>query len=129
MNSQLLLTFTTESEFESIIDKIMDCYELKDNVIFVLLNKKNPSECFCTYNVIKKNYSEIPDNTISIHRKKETNTLYTINAVNQIILDEVGVYDNTFQINWNEYRNSLLLTNDYGIRIVPTKIHSIVKFD
>lgn len=129
MNSQLLLTFTTEQFLEDTVSKILSCYKLKDGKIFVLFNKKNPSECFCTYNVMKKNYTEIPENTISVHRKKETNTIYTINAVNQVILSEVGVYDNTFQINWNEYRNSLLLTNDYGIRTIPTKIHSILEFD
>jgi hypothetical protein len=32
----------------------------------------------------KNNVSEIPENTILVHRKKETNTLYTINALNEL---------------------------------------------
>jgi hypothetical protein len=75
--------------------------------------------------VVKKNYKDTPSRTISVHRKKETNTLYTINAVNQAILDEVGVYDHSYDLNWNQYKNSLLLTDDYGLRRVSTKLDSI----
>ena len=35
----------------------------------------------CYYNVDQGNVHTIPDNTILVHRKKESNTLYTINAL------------------------------------------------
>ena len=69
---------------------------------------------------------EIP-NTISLHRKKQSNTLYTINALNEVIRElNGGVLDKKFPIPWEDYHNSLLLTNDEGLNKIPTKIHSIV---
>lgn len=93
MKTQLLLTFTGYEYIDDVIENIKSVYELSDNRVFVLVNKRNPKEAYLTYNVVKKNYMDTPSRTILVHRKKETNTLYTINAVNQAILDEVGVYD------------------------------------
>jgi hypothetical protein len=68
----------------------------------------------------------IPD-TISLHRKKHTNTLYTINALNDLIRElNNGKLDKSFSIEWENYKNSLLLTNDNGLNKIPTKIHTIV---
>lgn len=125
MRTQLLLTFTGYDYIDDVVDNIKSVYELSDNRIFVLVNKRNPKEAYLTYNVVKKNYVDTPSRTILVHRKKETNTLYTINAVNQAILDEVGVYDHNYDLNWNQYRNSLLLTDDYGLRRVSTKLDTI----
>jgi hypothetical protein len=116
MKTQLLLTFTGYDYIDDVIENIKSVYELSDDRIFVLVNKRNPKEAYLTYNVVKKNYVDTPSRTILVHRKKETNTLYTINAVNQAILDEVGVYDHSYDLNWNQYKNSLLLTDDYGLR-------------
>ena len=125
MKTQLLLTFTGYDYIDDVIENIKSVYTLSDNRLFVLVNKKNPKEAYLTYNVVKDNYEETPSRTISVHIKKETNTIYTINAVNQAILDEVGVYDHSFDINWNQYRNSILLTDDYGLRQIPTKLDSV----
>ena len=49
----------------------------------------------------------IPD-TISLHRKKNTNTLYTINALNDLIRElNAGKLDKTYPIKWENYKNSL----------------------
>jgi len=125
MKTQLLLTFTGYDYIDDVIENIKSVYELSDDRIFVLVNKRNPKEAYLTYNVVKKNYVDTPSRTILVHRKKETNTLYTINAVNQAILDEVGVYDHNYDLNWNQYKNSLLLTDDYGLRKISTKLDTI----
>ena len=65
---------------------------------------------------------------MAIHRKKETNTLYTINALNEAIRkDNDGELDKTFSLDWSQYQNSLLLTNDQGLNIVKTKLYKIVE--
>jgi hypothetical protein len=65
--------------------------------------------------------------TMAIHRKKETNTLYTINALNEAIRkDNDGELDKTFSLEWSQYQNSLLLTNDQGLNVVKTKLYKIV---
>ena len=81
----------------------------------------------CTYNVNKESVDKLLDDTISVHRKKETNTLYTINALNQLITEiNNGVLDKSFEIEWDRYRNTMLTTNDEGLKKIPTKIKEVV---
>ena len=71
--------------------------------------------------------SEDIPNTISLHRKKQSNTLYTINALNEVIRElNNGILDKKFSIPWEDYQNSLLLTNDDGLNKIPTKIFKII---
>ena len=94
--------------------------------MFVLYIKSN-DEYVITYNVDQGNVSEIPPNTILVHRKKETNTLYTINALNELIKKlNVGVVDTKFPINWQHYRNCVLLTQHGDLKQLNTKIHDII---
>jgi adenosyl cobinamide kinase/adenosyl cobinamide phosphate guanylyltransferase len=73
------------------------------------------------------NYEENIENTISLHRKKQSNTLYTINALNEVIRSKNnGVLDKRYNVDWSEYQNTLLLTNEHGLNVVPTKIFQIV---
>ena len=70
-----------------------------------------------TYNVDMNNSSTsgIIDNTILVHRKKQTNTLYTINALNELIKSlNNGVLDKRFPINWKDYKNCILLIQTEG---------------
>jgi predicted amidohydrolase len=58
-----------------------------------------------------------------IHRKKETNTLYTVNALNTVIrFENNGVLDKRYQIDWNRYRNSLILSDDGELRHIYLKM-------
>jgi hypothetical protein len=66
--------------------------------------------------------------TILLHRKKESNTLYTINALNTLIRElNGGVLDTNYRVSWPDFRNTILLTQDGGLRKVHTKIHTIVE--
>ena len=128
MKTQLLCTFTKRKDLYSAIDIIIECNIVLYDKIYVFQNEKDLDQLIVTYNV---EYIEdfIPSfgDTISLHRKKHTNTLYTINALNEIIRKEnKGVLDKTFSINWENYTNSLLLTNDSGLNQIPTKIYSII---
>jgi len=84
----------------------------------------------CTYNIdiSQGTPTQMLENTISLHRKKETNTLYTINALNFVIaLLNGGVVDKTFPMKWENYRNTMLLTSDAGLKQVKTEIYEVVK--
>ena len=110
LNNKLFCTFTTLEELDNLIDSITSKYKVMYNKIFVLHVKSN-DEYVCTYNIDQGNVSDIPSNTILVHRKKESNTLYTINALNELIkrLND-GVVDTRFPIEWQHYRNTILLT-------------------
>jgi hypothetical protein len=89
---------------------------------------KSTDEYVVTYNVEQGNIGDIPDNTILVHRKKESNTLYTINALNELIKKlNGGVVNPKFVIDWQHYRNCVLLTNHNELKQLNTKIYKIVE--
>jgi hypothetical protein len=94
----------------------------------VFENGNDSQQLICTYNVeYDEDFMQGIQDTISLHRKKHTNTLYTINALNDLIRElNNGKLDKSFSIEWENYKNSLLLTNDNGLNEIPTKIHTIV---
>lgn len=125
---QLLCTFSLASSFKITIEEIKKFYVVANNKFFVFLNVNNPKEVFITYNILSpsREFPKFP-NTISIHRKKLTNTLYTLNAMNQIIKDENnGVFDKSYSIKWELYSNSLIITGSPAIRIIPIRILEII---
>ena len=127
LNNKLFCTFTTKEDLYPLLDRIQSAYEIMYNKIFVLYIKSN-DEYVCTYNVDQGNLSGLPENTIMVHRKKETNTLYTINALNELIKKlNGGVVDPTFRINWQHYRNSVLLTQQNELKQLNTKIFEIIE--
>jgi len=130
MKSQLLCTFTNKEELEQILVEIQDTYTLVYNYIYVLQNKTNLEELYVTYNIDSLDQPNRPlRDTILVHRKKETNTLYTINALNQLVKEENnGVLDKTFEIDWVSIKNSIMVTSTDGPRKIPTRIFEIIPF-
>ena len=100
MKTQLLCTFSKKQELEEKLDVIIKCNDILFDKIYVFQNVKDYQQLMCTYNV---EYDEdfiqgIPD-TISLHRKKNSNTLYTINALNDLIRElNGGKLDKSFPI-------------------------------
>ena len=129
MRTQLLCTFTQVDRLDDILELIELCNDILYEKIYVFQNLKERNQLICTYNVEydEENHPEDIPNTISLHRKKQSNTLYTINALNEVIRSlNNGVLDKKFPVPWEDYRNSLLLTNDAGLNKIPTKLHKIV---
>lgn len=127
LNNKLFCTFTTLEELDNLIDSITSRYKVMYNKIFVLHVKSN-DEYVCTYNIDQGNVSDIPSNTILVHRKKESNTLYTINALNELIKKlNGGVVDTKFPIEWQHYRNTILLTQHDELKQLKTKIYKIIE--
>ena len=123
---QLLCTFSNSVQYMEVIKELHQQYTLIDNKIFIFANENNLRELYLTFNVQKNERNNRYKGTISIHRKKQTNSLYTLNAMNKLIADENnGVFDKNFQLNWELYKNSIILTNEIGVKIVPLKLFSI----
>ena len=123
MRTQLLCTFAHKKDLDLIIDYISKSYTISEKRMFVFANAEKSSELYVTYNVEPDDYKKTP-NTIMIHRKKETNTLYTVNALNAIIRkSNNGVLDKKFVINWQIYDNSLMLTDGDDIRHIHLELH------
>ena len=128
MNNRLYCTFTTSDDVKKTIDEIKASYVILFSKIFVL-ESLDGEKIMLTYNVDMGNSSKdsMVDNTILVHRKKQTNTLYTINALNELIKSlNNGVLDKTFTIEWNNYKNCILLVQSDGFNRIDTKVKEII---
>ena len=121
MNSQLLCTFTTKENLDIVLSEIVSSYEIIFEKIYVLQNEEQVEELMCTYNVDSTNpvdYNAV-ENTISLH---------TINGLNEVIASlNNGLMDSKFIVPWNEFKNTLLITNNDGLKRINTRIFKIIK--
>ena len=127
MNNRLYCTFITPKEIEETINRLQSSYVILFNKIFIL-ESLDGQKTMLTYNVDMRNSTNefAVDNTILVHRKKQTNTLYTINALNELIKSlNNGVLDKKFPIEWNNYKNCILLIQAEGFNKIDTKIKEI----
>tara|TARA_Y100000034_G_scaffold67057_1_gene80925 strand:- start:151 stop:546 length:396 start_codon:yes stop_codon:yes gene_type:complete len=129
MKTQLLCTFTNQKNLEQTTHDITKNFNVIFEKIYVLQNENKTNELICTYNVDQDeeiNFNDVK-NTISLHRKKITNTLYTINALNELIMEiNNGILDTSYQIPWDVYKNTILITNKDGLSRIPTRILKII---
>ena len=128
MRTQLLCTFTTKQRLNEIVDIVVTCNDVLYEKIYVFQNSNETNQLICTYNIeYSHDYQENIIDTISLHRKKQSNTLYTINALNEVIREKNdGVLDKSYMVDWVEFENTLLLTNEMGLQKIPTKIFQII---
>ena len=132
MKTQLLATFTTKTDLDKTIEKIKGAYTIAFSKIYVLQNENNINELICTYNVDLEAGADYNDvkGTISLHRKKHSNTLYTINALNEVIANlNNGLIDSKFIVPWENFKNTLMVTNSDGLNKIPTRIYKIIKIN
>jgi hypothetical protein len=131
MKTQLLCTFTDKEVLQDVLQQIRENYKIVYNYIYILQNKTNLDELYITYNIdVEFRPNKQLPNTILVHRKKQSNTLYTINALNQLIKEENGgVLDTAFSLDWDKFKNCIILTGLQGIRKVPTRIFEKIEFN
>ena len=133
----LLATCCKARNVRTTIDLIMDNFELVGNKIFVLQDESDKFKKILTYNIVKGDtlFSNIVKNTISLHRKKDINSLYTLNALNEVIRSQNnGELDEKFSVDWEDYKNTVLVTykEDDGtnvLRKINTRLISVVNVD
>lgn len=129
MSNKLFCTFATEDTLDTVLENIQEKYRIIYNKIFVLYSKSQ-DEYICTYNVDFGNVGSFIDNTILVHRKKESNTLYTINALNTLIQElNGGKQDSSYRVNWADYKNCVLLTKGPELKRINTKLFRIIQLE
>ena len=129
MNNKLYCTFLQNEGVDEVVDRILEEHDILFNKIFVLV-ALDDDKTMLTYNIDGPVYNLQLPNTILVHRKKQTNTLYTINALNEVIryLNN-GVLDTTYQVDWTRFRNSILLTRPGGFKKVRTRLKTIIEVE
>ena len=129
MNNKLYCTFLQDEGVNEVVERILEEHDILFNKIFVLV-ALDDDKTMLTYNIDGPVYNLQLPNTILVHRKKQTNTLYTINALNEVIryLNH-GILDTTYQVDWSKFRNCLLLTRPGGFKKVRTRLKRIIEIE
>lgn len=124
MNTKLLCLFSTINNVDTSVAGILsDFYGIEK--LFIFKNSERESDLYITFNIDLDTNSNF-SNYIVIHRKKESNTLYTVNALNIIIKNlNNGVLDKTFKLDWKNYRNTFLLSRANEVERIPLTLYKI----
>mgnify|MGYP003659722918 CR=1 FL=1 len=114
--NKLFATFSKKEDIETTLETIKGRYTILFNKIFIL-ESKDSDELICTYNIDPGNLSS-------------TTVLPNTNALNTLIKTlNGGVVDPKFMVNWNDYKNTILLTNGPDLRKLETSIYKIVNLN
>jgi hypothetical protein len=123
LRTQLVCTFVRKNEVDDSLRLISKTFSIINNKIFLLKSPDLRNEMMLSYNVELETRKEFLPNSIMVHRKKETNTIYTINALNELIITiNNGVLDKKFPIEWERYQNSILLKKPEGLKIMKIEM-------
>ena len=125
--SLLLASFVSKEELYDAIDQISATINIPKDLIFVFINEDNPQDYVLTYNMNPEfanvKFTTIWRNTISVHRKKQTNTLYSLNAMNEYIKSRNhGVLDKSYQIDWSQFQNSFMIIKGGKFKTIPLRL-------
>jgi hypothetical protein len=129
LKTQLVCTFTRKHQVEDVLQDIKNNFSILNDKVFHFKSFDTREDAILSYNIIMDTYKKFLPNSIMVHQKKETNTLYTINALNELIMNlNNGILDKKYPIEWERYRNCALLKNKEGFRVVKiflVRVYSI----
>lgn len=124
MKTQLVCTFVKKYQIDQKLKEIQDEFSVLNNRVFLLNSVNVQNELILSYNVLLDSYKQFLPGSILVHRKTETNTIYTINALNELIMNlNNGVLDKQFPIDWERYQDTMMLKRPEGLKLL--KIETI----
>ncbi len=131
----MLASFLTTEEDQQIHDEVQfiaDHLNLTAPYIFLLRNVSDPSKKILTYNAQTERGKSFNPRlyTMRLHRKKQTNTLYTINALNlALAMEHEGATGRHLKLDWEKYTNTMLLTQGKKLQTYPIEVVKIFKIE
>lgn len=131
-NYKFVCTFSNQEQLEKDLDYIRRHVVVKFNKIVVLQNIQEPNKLYFIYQIPieqTKDLYKIKD-TILVHRKKQTNTIFTINSLNQLIKqNNDGILDKEYLISWVDYKNMIiLLDKNNNINKMEIKLNQVFRY-
>jgi len=125
--SLLLASFVQKAELYDAINQISETININKDSIFSFVNEDSPSDYILTYNMNPEfaniKFTTIWKNTISVHRKKQTNTIYSLNAMNEYIKSRCGgILNKEYQIDWTQFSNSFLIIKNGRLKTLPLRL-------
>lgn len=123
LRTQLVCTFVKKHEIDETLDIIAKSFSVLNGKVFLLKSTNIQNELMLSYNVLLDSRKDFLPGSIMVHRKKETNTIYTINALNELIMNlNNGVLDKQYPIEWENYTNTMLLKKPDGLKMLSIEM-------
>lgn len=123
MKTQLVCTFVKKYQIEDMLDEIRREFTVLNDKAFLLKSTELTNELVLSYNVLLDSHKTFLPGSILVHRKKETNTIYTINALNELIMNlNNGILDKSYSIDWIKYQDTMLLKKPEGLKMLKMEI-------
>jgi hypothetical protein len=123
LKTQLVCTFIKKYQIDETLDDIKNEFTVLSNKVFLLRSNEIMNELILSYNVLLDSHKEFLPGSILVHRKKETNTIYTINALNELIMNlNNGVLDKKYPIDWENYQDTMLLKKPDGLKLLKIEV-------
>jgi hypothetical protein len=118
----LLCTFSRLEDITLVCGYIQKTYNPKN--IFIFANSENRNQLYYTYNT---DIRDLIEQTILVHRKQESNTIYTINALNDLIKTiNNGVQDQSYVLNWELYKNSIIMMMNGSYTKIEIQLFKVI---
>ena len=120
------------ADVDAAIEKILNTLELTNKYIFVLKDLDDPSRTLITYNAKadRDSITKLRLFTLRLHRKKQTNTLYTINGLNMAVAKQYdGKTGRHLKLDWSDYQNSVILTYNRDMKVMRADLHKILELE
>lgn len=108
--------------------------DFNTNRIFIFSVDDDIHKRLITFNVeevnLESRFSDFKDknrNTLILHRRRDSNTFYTINSLNKLVSHQNGKESLNYKVNWNDYVNSCVLIDNEGqLKVLKTKLAKII---
>jgi len=123
MKKVLLMSITNKGEWLSKLQDLREIYR-PEGKILVFHNRMDEEDdrVWITFNT-SSDYKFIQNGVIRINRNKDTNTLFTIDAINCLAIRDTGKIDKEYIPNFREFENCLIINNREGFNTVPLLLY------
>lgn len=112
----LIGTFVNKKQILQFLEMLKTKYHIAYNRIFVYLIEGNFYEYLVTFKALEKEiYLKNIENSTVMHVKN--NCLFSINALNKLIEQETGTNNKDYQLDWNLYKNKLIILTNGNLAI------------
>ena len=110
--NQLICVFGYSNKTVQTLLQIQRKYDIQSDSVLIFENVANPENIYFIFNATQIDSKKDGLQSVILHKKKQSNTYYTINALNQLIIDlNGGVLDTSYSIEWDNYPNCILLAD------------------
>lgn len=112
----LIGTFVNKKQILQFLEMLKTKFNILYDRMFVYSIKENNYEYLVTFKAVNKElYLKYIKNSTVMHVKN--GCIFSINALNKLIKQETGSIDKSHQLDWDKYKNKLIIITNGNLSI------------